>query len=83
MKGRSVIAYNRERTRDVANLCGEDQRAEEQSVQDPVQRGNIQLKLCPLQVKQRDEDRRGTRLASSNDIRDELTEATILAVHPI
>lgn len=83
MKGRSVIAYNRERTRDATNLCGKDQRAEEQSVQDPIQRGNVQLVLRPPQVKQRDEDRGGTRLASSNDSRDELLEATILAVHLI
>ena len=36
-----------------------------------------------LQVEQRDEDRRSTRLAPPDDIRDELIEATILAVHPI
>ena len=36
-----------------------------------------------LQVEQRDEDRRSTRPAPPNDIRDELIEATILVVHPI
>jgi len=41
------------------------------------------VKLRPLQVKQRDQDCRSTRPASPDDIRDELTEAAILAVHLI
>ena len=52
----------------VANLCGEDKRANEQSVQDPLHRRDSQLRLDPPQVEQRDENGRGTRLASPDDI---------------
>ena len=80
---RSIIAYKRERKRNVANLCGEDQRAEEQSVQDPIQRRDIDVSLHPPQVEQRDENGRGTRPAPPDDIRDELFETAVLAVHPV
>ena len=36
-----------------------------------------------LQIEQCDEDSRGTRVAPPDDIRHELSEATILVVHPI
>ena len=52
----------------MANLCGEDQRAKEQSVEDPVQRRDIKAKLGPPQVEQRDEDGRGARIAPPDDI---------------
>lgn len=52
----------------MANLCGEDQRANEQSVQDPLHRRDSQLRLDPPQVEQRDENGRGTRLAPPDDI---------------
>ena len=37
----------------------------------------------PLQIEQRDKDRRGTRPAPPNDIRHELCEATILVMLPV
>ena len=41
------------------------------------------MNLCPPQVEQRDEDRRGARPAPPNDVRHELFETAILVVHPI
>jgi len=52
-------------------------------MQNPVQRRDIHVNLRSLQVEQRDEDRRGARLAPLDDIPDEPIETTILAVHPI
>ena len=41
------------------------------------------MKLRSVQIEHRDKDRRGSRPASPNDIRDELVETTVLLVHPI
>ena len=81
-KGRSVIVGNRGR-KNSANRRGEDQRAEEQSMQDPIQRGDIHVNFRPPQVDQRDKDRRGARPAPLDDIPDKTMETAILAVHPI
>lgn len=67
----------------MANLCGEDQGAHKQLMKNPFNNRNIQMFLRPLQIEQRDENRRGTRLAPPDDIQHKLFEATTLVVHPI
>lgn len=79
----STAAVNHGRTRNAANLCGEDQSAHKQLMQDPFHSGNNQMALRPLQIEQSDEDGRCTCLAPPDDIRHELCEATVLFVHPV